>query len=83
MNNRAVVVFKIQSRNIKADLDIPLDISANDLVTALNSSYDLGINLLNVKDCYLKSENPIALLKGNKLLKDFGVRNGTVIIYTE
>lgn len=81
--NRAVIIFRIKNKNVETNLDIPLDISANDLVTALNSAYDLGIDLMNVKDCYLKAENPIALLKGNKTLKEYGVRNGTVINYTE
>ena len=31
----------------------------------------------------LKSENPIALLKGNKSLSEFGLRNGSIINYTE
>lgn len=83
MENKAIVIFKIIKRNFEVDLEIPLDISANELVNALNSAYDLGIDVSDVKNCYLKSENPIALLKGNKLLSDFGVRNGTVIIFTE
>lgn len=67
----------------QVDLEIPLDISANDLVIALNSAYDLGIDTSDVKNCYLKAENPIALLKGNKLLSDYGIRNATVINFTE
>ena len=83
MENKAIVIFKIIKRNFEVDLEIPLDISANELVNALNSAYDLDIDVSDVKNCYLKSENPIALLKGNKLLSDFGVRNGTVIFFTE
>ena len=83
MENKAIVVFRIHKRNFEADLEIPLDISANDLVNALNTAYDLGIDMTNIKNCYLKSERPIALLKGNKSLKDFGIRNGSVINFTE
>ncbi len=83
MENKAIVIFKIEKRNFEADLEVPLDISANDLVIALNSAYKLGIDVSDVKNCYLKAENPIALLKGNKLLSDFGVRNATVINFTE
>ncbi|MGN0527635.1 MAG: EsaB/YukD family protein [Eubacterium sp.] len=83
MENKAIVVFKVEKRNSEIDLEIPLDISANDLVNALNTAFDLGIDTSDVSNCYLKSENPIALLKGNKVLADFGVRNGTVINYTE
>jgi len=62
---------------------VPLDISANDLVVALNSAYDLNIDVSDVKHCYMKTESPIALLKGNKLLSEYGVRNGTIINFTE
>ncbi len=83
MENRAIVVFNIPKRRFSVDLDIPLDISANDLVNALNAAYDLGIETSDIKNCYLKAERPISLLKGNKELSDFGVRNGTEIYFTE
>ena len=82
-NDVAVVIFQITKRNVSVDLELPLSISANDLVTSLNTAYDLGIDTTDVKQCYLKAENPIALLKGNKLLSEFGVRNGSIIYYTE
>lgn len=79
----AVVVFNATKRNIFVDLEIPLFISANDLVIALNEAFDLKIDTSDIKNCYFKSERPIALLKGNKTLSDFGIRNGSVIYYTE
>lgn len=79
----AIIVFNITKRNFTVDLEVPLDISANDLVNALNSAYNLGIDTSNIKNCYLKMENPISLLKGNKSLADFGMRNGSVINFTE
>lgn len=79
----AIIIFNIIKRNFTVDLEVPLDISANDLANALNTAYDLGIDTSNMKNCYLKMENPISLLKGNKLLADFGMRNGSVINYTE
>lgn len=79
----AIVIFNITKRNFIVDLEIPLDISANDLVIALNTAYELGIDTSDIKNCYLKAENPIALLKGNKTLAEFGLRNGSVIIFTE
>lgn len=83
MENKAIIIFRIHKKRIKVDLEIPLNITANDLVNALNVAYDLGIDTNNVKNCYLKAENPIALLKGNRLLSDFGVRNGTIINFTD
>lgn len=79
----AIVIFNIAKRNITVDLEIPLDISANELVSALNDAYNLNIDTSDMKNCYLKAENPIALLRGNKTLAEFGLRNGSIINYTE
>ena len=84
MNKEKVTaVFNMTKRNIVKDIEIPLYITANELVVALNEAYDLKIDTSNVKNCYLKAEKPIALLRGNKTLAEFGVRNGTVIYFTE
>lgn len=83
MDNSAIIIFKITKRDFEVDLEIPLDISANDLVNGLNTAYDLDIDISDVKNCYLKAERPIALLRGNKTLQEYGVRNGTIIYYTE
>lgn len=79
----AIVIFQIEKENVTVDLEVPLFITANELVMALNSAYNLQIDTSDIKNCYLKAENPIALLRGNKTLAEFGVRNGTVIYYTE
>lgn len=79
----AIVIFHITKRKISVDLEIPVNITANELVLALNTAYELGINTSDIKNCYLKAENPIALLKGNKTLADYGLRNGSDIYYTE
>lgn len=79
----AIIIFKMVKRNISFDLEVPLNISANELVEALNTAYELNIDISDIKNCYLKAENPIALLKGNKTLAEFGIRNGSVIIFTE
>ena len=83
MDLKAIVILKIHKRDFEADLEIPLDISGNDLIIALNTAYNLNIDVSDVKNCYLKTENPIALLKGNRLLSEYGIRNGTVINFTD
>ena len=60
---------------------MPLSITANDLIYALNNAYELGLNSENVFEYYLCSEKPIAFLRGEKTLADFGLRNGSVIIF--
>ena len=79
----AVIILNLHKRSESYDLEVPLDISANDLVNALNTAFHLEIDTSDVKNCYLKAENPIALLRGDKMLEEFGIRNGSVINYTE
>ena len=64
---KAIIVFEISERKESFDLEIPLDISANDLVIALNSAFKLGIDVSNIKKCYLSSEHPIALIRGDEV----------------
>lgn len=79
----AIIIFNVIKKNKSVDLEVPLNISANELVTALNVAFELGIDTSDIKNCYLKVENPITLLRGNKTLADFGLRNGSIINYTE
>lgn len=82
MKQKVVVVFQIPQRKFSVDLEIPLDITAKELVAALNAAYELGIDTSDIKNCYLQAENPIALLRGNRILEEFGLRSGSVIYYT-
>lgn len=81
--NKIVITVRIPSRQIEEDIEVPVFISANDLVTALNSIYELGIDVNNIANCFLKSENPIALLKGNRTLAEFGIHHGSFIIIND
>lgn len=76
---RKTVLITFLNKN--TDLEVPIDISANDLILALNQIYHLGIQTENIRNCYMMAENPIALLKGNKTLEQFGIRNGSAIYY--
>lgn len=80
---KAIITLNIVKRGISVDLEVPLSITANELVTALNTAYELNIDITDMKNCYLKVEKPIILLRGNKTLDEFGLRNGSVINYTE
>ena len=81
--DNVVIVVHIPNTGEKFDIQVPLDITANELAVALSQAFNLGINTeWDMADCYLKAENPIALLKGDKTLREYGVRNGTVINIT-
>lgn len=82
MAETAVVIFKELKNNRQVDLEVPLNITARELVIGLNTAYDLNIDVDDIKRCYLKVENPLILLRGNMLLKDAGIRNGSIISYS-
>lgn len=77
----AIVIFNYNKNNKReeVDLELSLDITANELFVALNSAYELGVDVSDIKSCYLKAENPVVLLKGNKTLREYGIRNGSII----
>lgn len=81
MNEKVIIQFinKLTKQNV--DLEIPINITANDLIIALNEAFHLEMDIDNIFNCYLIAENPIAFLHGNKTLTEYGVRTGTKIIY--
>lgn len=79
MDNSVIMVFNFKRINKSIDIEVPLNISANELIYGLNSGLDLGIDLSNVAECYLCTEEPRRLLRGDRLLEEFGIRNGTII----
>ena len=72
MEEKVTIIFYITNRNEKYDIEVPL-----------NTAYDLKIDTNDIKNCYLKMDNPIMLLRGNMILRDTGIRNGSSIIFTE
>lgn len=81
MDNKVVVILYDHKNNRKTDLEIDPDISALELFNGLNEAFGWGIEASDIQNSYLSMENPIALLRGNKKLGEFGIRNGSVIHY--
>lgn len=77
--DRIIIRLNIHCQNKILDIDIPVDITCNELVIALNSSYGLNIDVSNISKCSLKCENPTALLKGVHTLREYGLHNGSMI----
>lgn len=78
----AIVEFVNHVNNTRADLSIPLTISPEELFMALNEAFMLTNGKPNANDIYLQAEYPDALLRGNRALSTFGVRDGTIIHFT-
>lgn len=82
MENEYVrIIFRIEKKNKDYDLDIPLDISAYELMVSLNTAFNLGVDISNVRNCFLSAERPIALLRGNRTLRELGIREGSLITF--
>lgn len=80
MADKAIIMF-FANGNKGVDLEVPLDITATELIQALDSAYALGVAQDRLGECYLKCENPIALLRGNKTLEEMGIHNGSRISF--
>ncbi len=81
MENRATIIFENYKAMGSIDLDIPLDITSNEFVFALNNAFGLDIDVNDEKKCFLKAENPFVLIKGAKTLEELGIRDGTKVIF--
>lgn len=79
MDEKAIVILKRNVNDQGFDIEVPLEISVNELIYGLNKGLGLGLNMNDASNYYLRSENPIALLRGEKTLAEHGIRNGSVI----
>jgi len=83
MEKRAIVTLNLIRRRETYDIDVPLDINASELLEGLNSAFNLGVDVTDSANCYVKAENPIALLHGRRTLGEYGIMNGSIINVTE
>ncbi|QTE67095.1 hypothetical protein JNO48_07650 [Clostridiales bacterium] len=74
--NTSIVVLHLPDGSIR-DVEIPMDISAEQLINALHQ----GLGLTGRKPAALRAENPIAYLSGNTKVADYGIHNGTALYY--
>ena len=80
---KIIIMLKIHRRNEAFDVEIPTDITANELIVGLDEAFRLGMDTSDTSRTCLKAENPIALLRGNKLVRDYGLHTGSIINYTD
>ena len=73
-----IITVNLYERKYTQDLEVPLDISANELCSVMEELYHPEMKK-QYKLHYLRSERPIALLKGERTLRDYGIRDGSII----
>ena len=79
MEDKIIIMFHFDGK--VEDIEVPLGITATELIYGLNTGFELGIDVNDPQRCFFRSENPIALIKGESTLDDLGMRNGTSIFY--
>lgn len=83
MATRAVVQLNLLARGESLDVDVPLTITAGELLQGLNEACHLGLDTEDASQCYLKAENPVVLMHGRRTLGEFGIMDGSIINVTE
>lgn len=79
MNKKSVIItVNLLASGVTHDLEVPLDISASELCVALFHQY-LPQQRGDMNQYYLRAERPIALLRGERTLREYGIRDGSII----
>lgn len=81
MDEKVIIIFERMKTGESFDIEVPLNITVNELLYGLNEGLHLGLNLEDSSQCYLSIENPIALMKGDHLLSDYNIHHGTKVCF--
>lgn len=81
MMDSVIVVFCNNVTEQKCDIEIPTNISVRNLIIGLNEAFDLGIDVTDSNELYLRTENPIGLLSGDIKVCDCNLYSGTEICF--
>lgn len=81
MKDTVVIEFINMENMSRKELEVPLDISANEMLEAMLQAFHLQAEPAEKANGCLIAENPIAFLHGKKTLREYGIRNGSIIIY--
>lgn len=77
--NKAIIILKIKDIDEEFELEIPTDITVKELCKAISTGFNLDEENTKISNYYIRTFNPLAFIKGRDKLKDYGVRNGTII----
>ncbi len=79
MKETAVCILKSGGSRAPTDLEVPLDLPADELIRALGEMFCQGPGSCGPGNGFVRCENPIALLHGSRTLREWGVRDGTIV----
>lgn len=78
---RIWVVLHLESGE-EIDLDIPSDITVEDFLEGLKYGFGWAIETEEIRRAHLRSENPVALLKGDHTLEEYQLRDGSILYFS-
>lgn len=77
--DNGIVIVSVDKTDKELEVEIPLNITVKDIYIALMKAMNLNENR-SLTGYYIKTENPTCFLKGNDILKDYGITSGSKII---
>ena len=72
---KTIQVIVRVSTGQELDVEIPLNISAEKLITALHE----GLHLPGACPSYIRAENPVAMICGATLMEEYGLHQGSIL----
>lgn len=77
------IIVEFHWNNQSKDIEIPLDISCDELIYALNEGIGLAIDVDNKQSFQFVADNPKTLIVGEKSVEEIGLRDGAIITFVE
>ncbi|SDB43720.1 hypothetical protein SAMN02910298_02188 [Pseudobutyrivibrio sp. YE44] len=77
------IVMMFHHNGAVVDIETPVNITANEFIYGMNSGFNLGIDIDNPDECFMRAENPVALIRGEKTLEELGLRDGSSVYVGE
>lgn len=81
MKDTYILIFRNCKSGESFDIEVPKYITANELIISLNKGLRLGIDMEDTANCFLRAENPIALIKGDTVLEEYQLHDGSILWY--
>lgn len=79
---RSIVVEFRWGSSIK-DIEVPLNITCDELVHALNYGIGLGIDERDTRSYRITASNPVIYISGSKTIEEVGLLDGAVLELSE
>lgn len=77
------VVVEFRWGNNSKDVEVPLNITCDELIHALNSGIGLGINERDTQSYKLIASNPHIYIEGEKTIEEIGLLDGAILTLQE